>query len=206
MNLNVIYDMSQPNNDHSVFNSLTFTFSYQGEIGFDNGFKLFIKKLDNTDTNDQFLFIVYPTGGVNPRAKAAEIYRTMLSIANSMHINWSTARIILDLLEVMGIEKNHLFEWKFNETNGKVHDEIKVIKDLSPGIARTMTMYYNDKFSTLIKSSLNNQQKTEIVAYALAEKCYDDFSAENIAKNFKIYLKKAIQKRKTLQAVLAKFL
>ncbi|MCU5596207.1 hypothetical protein [Bacillus wiedmannii] len=204
MNKNIIHSFSEDNNNYALYKNLTFTFSYRGEVGVDNGFKLYIKKSEEDDSS--FFFIINPVGIVNPRAKAIEIYLTLVNIAEKLQINWIDIDVILDLLEVNGIEKKHIYEWTFIEKNEKIQDEIREIKDLSAELEKTLSIYYSEKFSPFTNSTLNNKQKAEIAAYALAEKCYDEFSAENIVKNFKMALKKAILQKKTLKTVLSKLL
>lgn len=64
--------------------------------------------------------------------------------------------------------------------------------------------YYHYYLSLFTNSALNNKQKAEIVAYAIAEKCYDAYSVDNILKNFKIILSKAVQNREDLKTALTK--
>lgn len=203
MNLN-LFPISHSNHEKSLLSTLSLTFDYQGEIGINNGFKLYIKKCK--EENSSYYFIVSPVGIVNPRAKAREIYHTVVNIAENLQISWNDITIFLDLLEFSGIEKKHIFKWVFSEKNKKIQDEIKEISHSSDEWINVLSSYYNEKFSTLTNSSLNNKQKVEISAYALAENCYDEFSAENIVKNFRTILKNAVNRKKTLKSTLSKLL
>lgn len=203
MNLN-LFPISHSNHEKSLLSTLSLTFDYQGDIGINNGFKLYIKKCK--EENSSYYFIVSPVGIVNPRAKAREIYHTVVNIAENLQISWNDITIFLDLLEFSGIEKKHIFKWVFSEKNKKIQDEIKEISHSSDEWINVLSSYYNEKFSTLTNSSLNNKQKVEISAYALAENCYDEFSAENIVKNFRTILKNAVNRKKTLKSTLSKLL
>jgi hypothetical protein len=201
MNINLI---PNSNNDFALLSTMTFTFNYKGEIGANNGFKLYIKKSE--ENTSSCYFIITPVGIVSPRTKAREIYPTLVNVAKSLEINWKDIVIVLDLLEINGIEKKHLYKWVFSETKEKIQDEIKEISELSSEWEKVISTYYNEKFSMLMNSALNNKQKVEISAYALAENCYDEFSAENIAKNFKHILKNAVRRKKTLRTTLSKLI
>lgn len=192
MNQNIFKNVSNDECENSIFESIILNFWYKGDIGYGNGFKLYVKKQKHDST---FLFIVNPVGIVNPRSKANEIYGTLVNIANNFHINWEEIKIILDLLEFSGIEKKHLFEWVFKVENENIQDEIKEIKELSIEQEKVIENYYNQRFSTFKNSFLNNKQKVEIAAYAIAENCYDEISAENIVKYFKLSLRNAINNR-----------
>lgn len=203
MNLN-LFPISHSNHEKSLLSTLSLTFDYKGDIGINNGFKLYIKKCK--EENSSYYFIVSPVGIVNPRTKAREIYHTVVNIAENLQISWNDITVFLDLLEFSGIEKKHIFKWIFSEKNNKIQDEIKEISHSSDDWINVLSAYYNEKFSALTNSSLNNKQKVEISAYALAENCYDEFSAENIAKIFRTILKNAVNKKKTLKSTLSKLL
>jgi hypothetical protein len=203
MNLN-LFPISHSNHEKSLLSTLSLTFDYKGDIGINNGFKLYIKKCK--EENSSYYFIVSPVGIVNPRTKAREIYHTVVNIAENLQISWNNITIFLDLLEFSGIEKKHIFKWVFSEKNNKIQDEIKEISHSSDDWINVLSAYYNEKFSALTNSSLNNKQKVEISAYALAENCYDEFSAENIAKIFRTILKNAVNRKKTLKSTLSKLL
>lgn len=192
------------NNYCAVPNTITYLFNYNGDIGVNNGFKLHVKKGKNEDS--PYFFIVAPIGVLSPRSKAREIFFTLDNIANTHHIDLEKAEILLDLVEINGIDKEHLFKWIFTPKNENMHDEIKEIEDVSLEWKEIITTYYKEKYSILWDSSLNNKQKVDIAAYAIAENCYDEFSAENIARNFKTTLKNAVKRKKTLFSVLSKLL
>lgn len=203
MNLN-LFSILHSNHEKSLLSTLSLTFDYKGDIGINNGFKLYIKKCK--EVNSSYYFIISPVGIVNPRTKAREIYHTVVNIAENLQISWNDITIFLDLLEFSGIEKQHIFKWVFSEKNNKIQDDIKEISHSSDDWINLLSAYYNEKFSALTNSSLNNKQKVEIAAYALAENCYDEFSAENIAKMFRTILKNAVNSKKTLKSVLSKLL
>lgn len=203
MNFNLI-PIFNSNNDQALLSAMTFTFNYMGDIGSDNGFKLYIKR--SKENTSLCYFIVSPVGIVSPRAKAREIYHTLVNTAKNLDVNWNDIVIFLDLLEINGVEKKHLYRWIFNEQKENIQDEIKEISELSEERKEIISTYYNEKFSTLTTSALNNKQKAEISAYALAENCHDEFSSENIAKNFKLFLKNAVKRKKTLRTTLNKLL
>ncbi|MED3962835.1 hypothetical protein [Niallia taxi] len=201
MNLN---SFSKSDQNQSSLSTMTFTFNYKGDIGLDNGFKLHIKK-GEVDTFCYY-FIVTPVGIVSPRSKAKEIYFTLLNLADILQINWEDIEIILDLLEIKGVEQKHLYKWIFSGNNEDISDEIIELNEISMDLNNVFSKYYNEMFSTFTNSTLNNKQKVELSAYALAETCYDEFSAENISKNFKMALKNAVKRRKTLKTTLSKLL
>lgn len=203
MNLN-LFPILHSNHEKSLLSTLSLTFDYKGDIGINNGFKLYIKKCK--EVNSSYYFIISPVGIVNPRTKAREIYHTVVNIAENLQISWNDITIFLDLLEFSGIEKKHIFKWVFSEKNNKIQDDIKEISHSSDDWINFLSAYYNEKFSALTNSSLNNKQKVEIAAYALAENCYDEFSAENIAKIFRTILKNAVNSKKTLKSILSKLL
>ncbi len=192
------------NLDSSLLKSMTFTFSYKGEIGYKNGFEVSVKKCELN--NYSYFFIINPIGMVNPRAKATEIYYTLINVCNNLNINWGDIKIVLDLLQFIGVEKNHLFEWIFTVRNEEIKDDIKDLSYSSIEFKSIISQYYLEKYSTFTNSSLSNNQKSKIVSYALAENCYDDFSVENIARNFKKNLRNAVREKKTLNDTLSKLI
>lgn len=125
------------NDQLSTLEMLTLSYRYAGQLGEEgNGFRVFMKFpcLPNYQINN-FLLIVTPVGGVNPRSKAVEIYNTILNTAMQFNINPDKIKVVLDLLGLTGIGKDHLFEWRFKEVNGQIEEEITTKKFLQKMIS-----------------------------------------------------------------------
>ncbi|MHA2854201.1 hypothetical protein ACXZ7E_09440 [Paenibacillus lautus] len=189
----------------STLKMVTFTYAYFGELGKEgNGFRVFVKFPPIQSNNSPYLFIVNSIGGINPRSKADEIYNAIINITMQFGINLSNVKVVLDLLGFTGIGKDHLFDWVFKEINGQITEEIVTKRIFTDDDKIFLEEYYENYLSIFTKSSLNNKQKAEIAAYALAEKCYDSYTIENITKNFKYVLSKAVQNKEGIKSAFIK--
>lgn len=190
-----IIENQRVNNDvKSSLNSMVLNFNYFNDTCNAGGFKLFISA-----QNELTVFIVSPLGIINPRAKAEEIYYTIVNFASNNGINMGKSKVLLDLLEYTGIESKYIFEWNFAINNGKLSDSLLELDLYNPLISCAIDSYLNSSWSIFVDSTLNSKQKIEILAYALSETCLDDISQEHMVKNFKLSLKKARDKNKTFK-------
>lgn len=178
--------------DIENLNSMEFNFNYDGNDGLSNGFKTFLM-----NTESLLLVIVKPIGKINPRSKAREIHTRLTNLFSQLGLEDKSRKIWLDLINIYGIEHPYIFEWKFETINTEIAEKILVVdyKVLTEMENYAIEYYYKNQLSMFTNSRLNAKQKIEIMAYKLADECYDEFVQENWIRYFRIFLNKFKRRR-----------
>lgn len=184
--------------DKSKLNSMIFNYYYDGNLDKNNGYKVYISL---EKSNSLVNIIVSPIGRINPRTKAREIYQTIVKLMQFLNIYNKKIRIYLDLLEIIGLNRTHFYRWDFEVNNEKIEDKLVEInrQEFNNLFYETLENYYKQTWNAFTNSNLNNKMKAELAGYALAENCYDEFTAEKITRYFKKYLKHSMKRKETLK-------
>lgn len=184
--------MQRLNLDIENLNSMEFNFNYDGNDGLSNGFKTFLM-----NTESLLFVIVKPIGKINPRNKAREIHTKLINLLSRLGLEDKSRKVWLDYINIYGIEHPYIYEWQFETINAEVLEKIEVVDYtvLSEIENYVIEYYYKNQLSMFANSRLNVKQKIEIVAYKLADECYDEFVLENWIRYFRIFINRFKKKR-----------
>lgn len=179
--------MQRLNLDIKRLQSMEFNFNYEGNDGLNDGFKIFLMN------SQALLFIIIkPMGKINPRSKSKEIYLNLTNLLFQLGLENKNKKIWLDLMNIYGINHPYIFEWKFENIDEKLIEQIKVLdySTLDEVQNDAINYYYKNQLSTFSNSRLNAKQKIEIMSYELSSECYDEFVQENWIRYFRIFINK----------------
>jgi hypothetical protein len=106
-----------------------------------------------------------------------------------MDLNLDDVEIYLDLLEYIGPKKDRIYRWQ--SRNNEFFDTLEQVEiNENETLRLFIYSYYKDKWSTLIDSTLNNQEKINLIARVFAESYLDNYMIDDLTERFKKSLSK----------------
>lgn len=150
-------------------------------------YKVFLQKVDNYQV--EYLMLISGKGSVNPTQFPKNIFIGIKKLLHEMDLNLDDVEIYLDLLEYIGPKKDRIYRWQ--SRNNEFFDTLEQVEiNENETLRLFIYSYYKDKWSTLIDSTLNNQEKINLIARVFAESYLDNYMIDDLTERFKKSLSK----------------
>lgn len=150
-------------------------------------YKVFLQKVDNYQV--EYLMLISGKGSVNPTQFPKNTFIGIKKLLHEMDLNLDDVEIYLDLLEYIGPKKDRIYRWQ--SRNNEFFDTLEQVEiNENETLRLFIYSYYKDKWSTLIDSTLNNQEKINLIARVFAESYLDNYMIDDLTERFKKSLSK----------------
>ncbi|MGB4177858.1 MAG: hypothetical protein WBK53_07500 [Halanaerobiales bacterium] len=150
-------------------------------------YKVFLQKADNYQV--EYLMLISGKGSVNPTQFPKNTFIGIKKLLHEIDLNLDDVEIYLDLLEYIGPKKDRIYRWQ--SRNNEFFDTLEQVEiNENETLRLFIYSYYKDKWSTLIDSTLNNQEKINLIARVFAESYLDNYMIDDLTERFKKSLSK----------------
>jgi len=150
-------------------------------------YKVFFQKVDHYQV--EYLLLISGKGSVNPTQYPKNTFIGVKKLLCQMDLNLNNVEIYLDLLEYVGPKKDRIYRWQ--SKNDEFFDTLEQVNiSKNETIKYFIYSYYKDKWSTLIDSTLNNQEKINLIARIFAESYLDNYMIDDLTERFNKSLSK----------------
>lgn len=181
--------------------------SYSLDIYYDEkdtslgSYKVFMQKVDHYQV--EYLILISGKGTINPTQYPKNTFLGIKNVIHEMDLTFDDVEIYLDLLEYVGPKKDRIYRWK--SSNNEFFDTLEQVDvNENETVKIFIYSYYKDKWSTLVDSTLNNQEKINLIARIFAESYLDNYMIDDLTLRFNKSLSKVKNDKQQLSNFLLK--